>query len=179
MDARAGAGRQSPGTNIGAPETKPLGTGGDMHVAFSYATQAALVSVDLDTGIVRVHKVISATDMGRAINPLSVQGQIEGGIVMALGNCLTEEYICRGRHPLVYFAGPLQDYPALPMHLRSPLIWSSIRLPKALMGLRGWVSCLLLLPCPPFATRSPMQLASVFIACRSIKMPCYAPSNMA
>jgi xanthine dehydrogenase molybdenum-binding subunit len=76
-----------------APETKPLGSGGDMHVAFSYATQAALVSVDLDTGIVRVLKVVSATDMGRAINPLSVQGQIEGGIVMALGNCLTEEYI--------------------------------------------------------------------------------------
>jgi len=82
-----------------APETKPLGTGGDMHVAFSYAAQAALVSVDLDTGGVRVLKVISATDMGRAINPLSVQGQIEGGIVMALGNCLTEEYIVENGVP--------------------------------------------------------------------------------
>lgn len=75
------------------PKTQPLGTGGDMHFAFSYATQAALVSVDLDTGGVHVEKVISATDIGRAINPLLLQGQIEGGIVMALGNCLTESYI--------------------------------------------------------------------------------------
>jgi CO/xanthine dehydrogenase Mo-binding subunit len=70
-----------------------LGTGGDMHVAFSYATQAALVEVDAETGEVQVLKIVSATDVGRAINPKSVQGQIEGGIVMAMGNCLTEEYI--------------------------------------------------------------------------------------
>ncbi|GAB4471284.1 MAG: selenium-dependent xanthine dehydrogenase [Anaerolineae bacterium] len=76
-----------------APRTRPLGEGGDMHVAFSYATQAALVEVDLETGEVRVLKVIAGTDVGRAINPRSVQGQIEGGIVMALGNSLTEQYI--------------------------------------------------------------------------------------
>ncbi|MBL8163179.1 MAG: molybdopterin-dependent oxidoreductase [Anaerolineae bacterium] len=76
-----------------APPTQALGTGGDMHFAFSYATQAALVEVDLDTGEVHVHKVLSSTDIGRAINPLMLQGQIEGGIVMALGNCLTESFI--------------------------------------------------------------------------------------
>jgi xanthine dehydrogenase molybdenum-binding subunit len=76
-----------------APKTMPLGEGGDMHIAFSYATQAALVSVDLATGEVHVRKVIAATDVGRAINPRSVQGQVEGAIVMAIGNCLTEEYI--------------------------------------------------------------------------------------
>ena len=75
------------------PKTQPLGTGGDMHFAFSYATQAALVSVDLDTGIVHVEKIVSATDIGRAINPMLLQGQIEGGIIMAMGNCLTESYI--------------------------------------------------------------------------------------
>ena len=75
------------------PKTLPLGEGGDMHFAFTYATQVALVSVDLGTGGVHVHKIISATDIGRAINPLLLQGQIEGGIVMALGNCLTEGYI--------------------------------------------------------------------------------------
>ncbi len=75
------------------PKTQPLGTGGDMHFAFSYATQYALVSVDLDTGEVHTEKIISATDVGRAINPLLLQGQIEGGIVMAMGNCLTESYI--------------------------------------------------------------------------------------
>jgi xanthine dehydrogenase molybdenum-binding subunit len=64
-----------------------------MHFAFSYATQAALVSVDKLTGEVTVHTILSAADVGRAINPLQTQGQIEGGIVMALGNCLTESYI--------------------------------------------------------------------------------------
>jgi xanthine dehydrogenase molybdenum-binding subunit len=76
-----------------APETQPLGTGGDMHFAFSYATQAALVEVDMETGEVHVLKVVSSTDVGRAINPLMLQGQIEGGIVMAMGNCMTESYI--------------------------------------------------------------------------------------
>ncbi len=76
-----------------APKTQALGTGGDMHFGFSYATQAALVSVELDSGAVHVHKVIAGTDVGRAINPLLLQGQIEGGIVMALGNALTESYI--------------------------------------------------------------------------------------
>jgi CO/xanthine dehydrogenase Mo-binding subunit len=76
-----------------APKTQPLGTGGDMHFAFSYATQAALVEVDLETGEVHCLKIVGGHDIGRAINPLSLQGQIEGGIVMALGNCLTESFI--------------------------------------------------------------------------------------
>lgn len=82
-----------------APETQPLGTGGDMHFAFSYATQAALVEVDLETGEVQVLKIVSSTDVGRAINPLMLQGQIEGGIIMALGNCLTESYIIENGVP--------------------------------------------------------------------------------
>jgi CO/xanthine dehydrogenase Mo-binding subunit/aerobic-type carbon monoxide dehydrogenase small subunit (CoxS/CutS family) len=76
-----------------APKTQPLGTGGDMHFAFSYAAQAALVEVDERTGEVNCLKVISATDVGRAINPLALQGQIDGGILMCLGNALTEEFI--------------------------------------------------------------------------------------
>jgi selenium-dependent xanthine dehydrogenase len=76
-----------------APQTQPLGTGGDMHFAFSYATQAALIEVDTETGEIHVLKVLSSTDIGRAINPLMLQGQIEGGIIMAMGNCLTESFI--------------------------------------------------------------------------------------
>jgi len=75
-----------------APETRPLGQGGDMHVAFSYAAHAALVEVDTDTGQVKVLKVVAAHDIGRAINPLALEGQIEGGIVMGIGNALTEEF---------------------------------------------------------------------------------------
>jgi len=76
-----------------APATKPLGTEGDMHFGFSYAAQAALIELDTDTGEVHVLKVVTATDIGRALNPLALQGQVEGGIMMCLGNALTEEYI--------------------------------------------------------------------------------------
>ncbi len=76
-----------------APKTQPLGTGGDMHFAFSFAAQAAEVEVNKLTGEVRVLKVISANDVGMAVNPLGLQGQVEGGVMMGLGNCLTEEFI--------------------------------------------------------------------------------------
>jgi len=76
-----------------APQTQPLGTGGDMHVAFSYCAQAALCEIDMRSGEVSVHRVIAAHDVGRAINPLTLQGQIEGGIVMGVGQALTEHYI--------------------------------------------------------------------------------------
>ncbi len=64
-----------------------------MHFAFSFGAQAALVEVDMTTGEVHVHKIIAAHDIGRALNPLTLRGQIEGGIVMALGYTLTEHYI--------------------------------------------------------------------------------------
>jgi xanthine dehydrogenase molybdenum-binding subunit len=76
-----------------APQTQPLGAGGDMHFAFSFCAQAALVEVDMTTGEVHVRKVIAAHDVGRALNPLTLEGQVEGGIVMALGYTLTEHYI--------------------------------------------------------------------------------------
>jgi xanthine dehydrogenase molybdenum-binding subunit len=76
-----------------APKTQPLGTGGDMHFAFSFGVQAAEVEVNKVTGEVRVLRVISANDVGMAVNPLGLQGQVEGGVMMGLGNCLTEEFI--------------------------------------------------------------------------------------
>jgi selenium-dependent xanthine dehydrogenase len=77
----------------GAPETQPLGTGGDMHFAYSYAVQAAEVEVNTKTGEVYVANVIAANDVGMALNPLGLQGQIEGGVMMGIGHCLTEEFI--------------------------------------------------------------------------------------
>ena len=76
-----------------APETKPLGDGGDMHFAFAFAAQAAEVEVNLQTGEVKVIQVISANDVGHAINPLGLKGQVEGGIMMGLGHALTENFI--------------------------------------------------------------------------------------
>jgi xanthine dehydrogenase molybdenum-binding subunit len=76
-----------------APATHPLGQGGDMHFAFGYAAQAVEVEVNTLTGEVQVLQVITANDVGKAINPLGLQGQVEGGIMMGLGNALTEEFI--------------------------------------------------------------------------------------
>jgi xanthine dehydrogenase molybdenum-binding subunit len=76
-----------------APETKPLGQGGDMHFAYSFAAQAAHVEVNTRTGEVRVLEVIAANDVGMAINPLGLQGQVEGGVMMGIGNALTEHFI--------------------------------------------------------------------------------------
>jgi len=76
-----------------APKTQPLGTGGDMHFAFSFGVQAAEVEVNKLTGEVHVLRIISANDVGMAVNPLGLQGQVERGVMMGLGNCLTEEFI--------------------------------------------------------------------------------------
>jgi CO/xanthine dehydrogenase Mo-binding subunit/aerobic-type carbon monoxide dehydrogenase small subunit (CoxS/CutS family) len=76
-----------------APRTEPLGTGGDMHFAFGYSAQAALVAVDQGTGEIEVLRLVAACDAGRAINPQGVLGQIEGGLVMGIGTALTEEYV--------------------------------------------------------------------------------------
>lgn len=76
-----------------APTTKPLGQGGDMHFAYSFAAQAVEVEVNILTGEVSVLRVIAANDVGRAINPLGLKGQIEGGIMMGLGNSLTENFV--------------------------------------------------------------------------------------
>jgi xanthine dehydrogenase molybdenum-binding subunit len=76
-----------------APATRPLGEGGDMHFAFSYAAQAAEVEVNALTGEVKVLRILAATDVGTAINPLGLHGQVEGGVVMGLGNALIEKFI--------------------------------------------------------------------------------------
>ena len=81
-----------------APKTQPLGSGGDMHFAYSFAAQAAEVEVNTLTGEVRVLRVIAANDVGKAINPLGLQGQVEGGVVMGIGNALTEDFIVEEGH---------------------------------------------------------------------------------
>ena len=57
------------------------------HVAYGYATQVCILD---DDG--RLKKIVAAHDVGKAINPISCQGQIEGGVVMSLGYALTEQY---------------------------------------------------------------------------------------
>jgi CO/xanthine dehydrogenase Mo-binding subunit len=63
------------------------------HFTYSYGTHVAIVEVDEKTGKVRVDTVIASHDVGRAINPKIIRGQIEGGVVMGIGFGLSEEFI--------------------------------------------------------------------------------------
>jgi len=66
------------------------------HWAYSYVTHIAIVEVDEDTGEVKVLKFIAAHDVGRAINPNLIEGQIAGGVMMGLGYALSEEFVVKG-----------------------------------------------------------------------------------
>ncbi len=63
--------------------------------SYSYSAQVAEVSVDEETGQVAVHKIWVAHDCGRALNPLTVEGQVIGSVSMGLGQALEEEMIWR------------------------------------------------------------------------------------
>lgn len=66
---------------------------GNCHVAFAFVAHRAVVDVDVDLGLVRVVQVATAQDVGRALNPVSLTGQIEGGIAQGLGLAVMEEIV--------------------------------------------------------------------------------------
>ncbi len=77
------------------PPTTPLDADGqgEPYACYAFAAQAALVEVDTALGTVRVLKIAAAHDVGRAVNPTLVEGQIHGGIAQGLGLALMEEYL--------------------------------------------------------------------------------------
>lgn len=66
---------------------------GSCHTAFAFAVHRAVVDVDVELGLVKVVQVATAQDVGRALNPLSVLGQIEGGVAQGVGLAVMEEII--------------------------------------------------------------------------------------
>jgi CO/xanthine dehydrogenase Mo-binding subunit len=68
----------------------------DPNVAYAYTAQAAEVVVDLETGQVKVDKIYCAIDVGKAINPQQVIGQIQGGLVQSVGYAVMENFIEKG-----------------------------------------------------------------------------------
>jgi xanthine dehydrogenase D subunit len=66
---------------------------GDCHVAFAFVAHRAIVDVDVELGLVKVIQIATAQDVGRALNPVSVLGQIEGGIAQGLGLAVMEEIV--------------------------------------------------------------------------------------
>ncbi len=66
---------------------------GKPYATYGFAAQIAEVEVDLELGLVRVLRMVAAHDVGRAVNPTQVEGQIHGGIAQGLGLALMEEYV--------------------------------------------------------------------------------------
>lgn len=102
-----------------APPTTPFDkeTGHAMpNFSYAYAAQAAEVEVDTETGHVRVLRVVAADDLGKAINPSLVEGQIEGAVVQAQGYALMEDYKTKDGYVLTdqlstYLIPTIRDIP--------------------------------------------------------------------
>ena len=77
------------------PQTTPLDADGqgDPYQTYAFGAQVALVEVDPELGTTRVLRIVAAHDVGRAINPTQVEGQVHGGIAQGLGLALMEAYV--------------------------------------------------------------------------------------
>ncbi len=90
--------------------------------SYSYSAQVAEVTVDPETGRVLVERITVAHDCGRALNPLTVEGQIQGSVYMGMGQALQEEMVWKNGRLM----NPgLLEY-RLPTTLETPLIDSII-----------------------------------------------------
>ena len=123
-----------------APKTQPFDkeTGYSMpNLSYAYVAQAVEIEVDLDTGFIKILRLVSADDVGRAINPELVQGQIEGAVVQAEGYALTENFITKNGHILT---DQLSTY-LIPTVLDIPEIVESVIIeiaePNGPFGARG------------------------------------------
>ncbi|MFB7916415.1 xanthine dehydrogenase subunit D [Streptomyces sp. NPDC056061] len=104
-------------------EAFDLRTGqGNGHVQYSFAAHRAVVEVDTELGLVKVIELACAQDVGKALNPLSVEGQIQGGTTQGLGIAVMEEIIVDPRTAKVrnpsftdYLIPTILDTPTIPV----------------------------------------------------------------
>jgi len=98
------------------PPTKPLDANGQgiPYAVYGFGAHLAEVEVDTELGTVKVLKITAAHDVGRAINPTLVEGQIEGGIAQGLGMALMEEFIPgKGENLHDYLIPTIGDVPVV------------------------------------------------------------------
>lgn len=94
MKAVGARGLIAVGSGMFNPETVPLDLAtmqGSPYATYAYATHITQVEVDTETGKIKVLKVVAAHDVGKAINPQNIEGQIEGGCLMGTGFALVED----------------------------------------------------------------------------------------
>jgi CO/xanthine dehydrogenase Mo-binding subunit len=101
------------------PKTTPFdpNTGkSEPNFAYGYVAQGVTLEVDVETGLIHILEVISVNDVGKAVNPLNVRGQIEGGVVQAEGYTILENFIQKDGNVLTpwlstYLIPSVQDIP--------------------------------------------------------------------
>ncbi len=133
---------------------------GNCHVAFAFVAHRAVVDVDPELGLVKVVQVATAQDVGRALNPLSVTGQIEGGIAQGLGLAVMEEII---QIDGVIRNGSFTDY-LLPTFLDMPDVVATMIEepdPHAPLGAKGVGE-------PPCISVTPAVVAAIRDALRQV-----------
>lgn len=109
------------------PPTEPLDAKGQgiPYATYGFAAQVAALTVDRELGTVQLERIVAAHDVGRAINPMLVEGQIHGGIAQGIGLALMEEYLPgRTENLHDYLIPTFGDVPQIDIHLiedREPL----------------------------------------------------------
>lgn len=125
----------------------------DAHLQFAFAAHRAVVDVDTELGLVKVVELATAQDVGRAINPQAVEGQLEGGAAQGLGLAVMEEIqvqdgVIRNASFTDYLLPTILDMPPVRMEILE------LGDPHAPYGLRGVGE-------PPAISSGPAVLAAV------------------
>lgn len=140
-----------------APKTTPMDkeTGYSMpNFAYAYAAQAVEAEVDTETGQIRVLRVVAGDDLGKAINPQQVEGQIEGSVIQAQGYTIQENYQTQDGYVLsdqfsTYLIPTVLD---IPVKVESVIV--EIPHPEGPWGARGVGE-------PPLLSFAPALIAAV------------------
>ncbi len=127
---------------------------GDPNITYGYVAQFAEVAVDVETGHVHARRIVCADDVGRAVNPQQVIGQIEGGVVQALGWTNLENFVTRDGHVLsshfsTYLIPSVLD---VPDRVESVIVENPD--PHGALGIRGMAEM-------PFLAVAPAIIAAI------------------
>ncbi|MDX6743549.1 xanthine dehydrogenase subunit D [Actinocorallia sp. A-T 12471] len=126
---------------------------GDAHVQYAFAAHRATVDVDVELGLVRVVEIATAQDVGKAVNPKAVEGQIQGGTAQGLGLALLEEIqvvdgVVRNPSFTDYLIPTIMDMPPMSLDILE------LADPDAPYGLRGVGE-------PPTISSTPAVVAAI------------------
>ena len=135
----AAAGRTLTWAELAAAATEPLRAAARFESGnvFSSGAYAASVAIDRATGTLSVERLVAVDDAGTLINPLLVHGQVVGGAVQGLGECLTEEAVYDEAAQLL--TGSFLDYSLLTAAEIPPIITGEVQTPSPLnpLGAKG------------------------------------------